>query len=307
MNLPLLLLGVFLGSPSLAGPLRMPEARQDTPAPQDASKEDPAKGPKKLEAWPELEDGALAKREVQRLRKARTEEMGAQAHASLVEFGAGCAPLLMEVLEKEKNEEALERTRAVLDLVTDARHTRLVAEGFDSKGLALRLWSLRRAAAFPDAALLGRAEGALESARERKKGSDAELLEERRVAAMACAASGSMAGLDLLTDLAREEWGEWGSSLRTALEGSRGPKAGEAVSPLLRGDRRAVVAGLRLLAGCGDASVLGAVAPHLDSSDNSIRVEAINACRGIVDGDLPIARLSAFEAIEVAKQWRARL
>ncbi|MDA0948557.1 MAG: hypothetical protein O2799_08540, partial [Planctomycetota bacterium] len=223
MTLPLLLLGLLLGSPSsaAASPPRTLAARQDPPAPQDASKEDPAKGPKKLEAWPELEDGALAKREVQRLRKARTEEMGSQAHASLVELGAGCAPLLMEVLEKEKNEEALDRARAVLDLITDARHTRLVAEGFDSKGLPLRLWSMRRAAAFPDPALLERAEGALESARNRKKGSDGELLEERRVAAMACAASGSMTGLDLLTDLARDEWGDWGASLRAALEGAR--------------------------------------------------------------------------------------
>lgn len=302
---PLLLLGLLPALPS--SPITVPGVCQDPPAPERAGEEDPAKGPKKLAAWPELEDAALAKREVQRLRKARTEEMGSQAHASLVELGAGCAPLLMEVLEKEKNDEALERTRAVLDLITDARHTRLVAAGFGSRGLALRLWSLRRAAAFPDAALLGEAEEALQSARDRKKGAAGELLEERRVAAMACAASGSMAGLDLLTELAREEWGDWGPSLRTALEGSRGPKASEAVSPLLGGDRRAVVAGLRLLAGCGDASALRGVAPHLDSSDNSIRVEAINACRGIVDGDLPIARLSAFEAIEVAKQWRARL
>ena len=67
------------------------------------------------------------------------------------------------------------------------------------------------------------------------------------------------------------------------------------------------VAGLRLLAGCGDASALAAVGRHLDSSDNSIRIEAINACRGIVDGDPPLARLSAFEAIEVAKKWKGRL
>jgi hypothetical protein len=62
-----------------------------------------------------------------------------------------------------------------------------------------------------------------------------------------------------------------------------------------------------MLAGCGDDSILTAVGKHLASTDNSILVEAINACRGIVDGSLPLPRLSAFQAIELAKEWRARL
>jgi len=45
---------------------------------------------------------------------------------------------------------------------------------------------------------------------------------------------------------------------------------------------------------------------ELDSTDNSIRIAAINAMRGIVDGDLPIANLPVFEAIELAKKWKER-
>jgi TPP-dependent pyruvate/acetoin dehydrogenase alpha subunit len=49
------------------------------------------------------------------------------------------------------------------------------------------------------------------------------------------------------------------------------------------------------------------VAPYLDSEDNSIRVAAIDALRGIVDGDGPMEQQSVFRAIEMAKLWKLRL
>jgi hypothetical protein len=60
-----------------------------------------------------------------------------------------------------------------------------------------------------------------------------------------------------------------------------------------------------MLAGCGiKPDALPLVRPNLDSTDNSIRVAAINAMRGIVDGEPPIANLPVFEAIELAKKWK---
>jgi len=64
---------------------------------------------------------------------------------------------------------------------------------------------------------------------------------------------------------------------------------------------------LRMLAGCGDASALPPIRKYLDDDDNQIRVAAINACRGIVDGDPPLEQLPVFEAIETAKKWKDRL
>ena len=75
-----LLLAPTAPSPSLALP---------TPGPAARAAKRGREQRELLEAWPKLEDAALAKREVARLRKARTEEMGAQAHAALVELGAG--------------------------------------------------------------------------------------------------------------------------------------------------------------------------------------------------------------------------
>jgi hypothetical protein len=45
----------------------------------------------------------------------------------------------------------------------------------------------------------------------------------------------------------------------------------------------------------------------LDDDDNQVRVAAINACRGIVDGAPPEEQLPVFEAIESAKKWKERV
>lgn len=299
LNLYLLLALAGLGPLGLSG---SPQEPVEKPAP-----EVPAKKDKHLKQWPKLKSLPEGKTQVTRLRKARTEEMGTQAHAALVHMGAGVAPLLIAGLGKERNLEAQTRMVTVLDLVTDGTHTRLIEPAFGNRTLIVRVWSLRRTALFPDSALQAAAEKALVAARKRKRGTDEEIEDERFAAALASGAAGSLEGFDILGLMASKHWGKEGVSLRTALEGTRGAAASKLCAEGLSGERQAVVQSLRMLAGCGDDSVLGQVAAHLDSTDNSIRVEAINTCRGLVDGDPPLPRLSAFQAIELAKEWRARL
>ena len=56
----------------------------------------------RLAEWPALDkdQAKTVKTDVSRLRKARTEEMADQAHAALVDVGAGCAPSLITALGK---------------------------------------------------------------------------------------------------------------------------------------------------------------------------------------------------------------
>ena len=61
------------------------------------------------------------------------------------------------------------------------------------------------------------------------------------------------------------------------------------------------------LAGCGEKKSAVPVIQHLDSTDNGVRIAAINALRGVIDGAEPLERLSAFDAIEQAKAWKERL
>ncbi len=259
---------------------------------------------KRLEAWPEVDDDAVSF-EIERLRKARTPEMGEQATAALIEIGAGAAPKLLARFGREKDEDATERMLEILDTVTGAPHTRLLAEFFDDKQLRTRTWSLQRVAQYPDAGVKGAAEAAFTAADKRKRDRDDE---EVWSAAVCAASSGSLIGFDVITADSKTNWKEHGEITHVALTALRGPEATKRVAPLLEGDRKQKVAGLRLLAACGDKeTATPLVRPILDTTDNSLLVGAINALRGIVDGDPPLGKLPTFEAIERAKKWKSRL
>ena len=263
---------------------------------------------RRLEAWPELPQDLKksVKTDIERLRKARTEAMGAEARAALTRAGAGVAPQLLAKLGKERDEAAVARIEAVLDAVTGPAHTRLLAAEFGNRSQAVRTWTLLRAASFPDAGTKAEAEKALAKASQVKEPEQADKL-EHLAAALATTAAGSLEGLEHLQKRAEKSWGKYGARMRTALEGVRGPRASELLCGKLDGDRSAQIAALNLLGGCGDKSATARIKPYLSNTDNSLRIAAINALRGIVDGDPPLERLPVFEAIELAKKWQGRV
>jgi len=260
--------------------------------------------PRRLTAWPEPRDAGALALEVRRLRDARTEEMAREAAAALIGMRDAAAPALLAALGKERSAEGRARITAVLDGVTGAPHTRLLAALFADRALAVRVYSLRRAAAFPDAGVRAAAEAALGAAREKgEKGDPEELL----AAALCATTAGSLAGLDVIEARAREDWKAHGVAIRAALESVRGPAAAERAARGLDGERGLALAALHLLAGCGTSESAGRVARFLDESDHALRLAAINALRGIVDGAPPHEKLPVFDAIEEADRWRARL
>lgn len=292
----------------LAAPLAhavAPRALQD-PVEDPEKKEEP----KHLTEWPEA-DKELAKQissDLGRLRKAQTEGMEQGGREGLLAAGDAAGPELLKALAKERDDDARARVAEVLTAVTDWRHTRLFAAEFNNKSEHVRLFALRRAAAFPDKGIRAAAEKAFEQA-QKNAGTKKEIKDELYCASLALASSGSFDSLEALQARALEEWGSSGHAIRAAIEGLRGPEATAIVAKSLKSDdRKAKVAALRMLAGCGDKdSAKTHVAPFLDDTDNSIRVAAINALRGIVDGEPPMDRMSVFEAVELANKWKARL
>jgi hypothetical protein len=281
-------------------------ARLDAaPRSDDTEQESKEKEIKRLEAWPAPRDSKQLKVDVARLRKANTEEMGAQAHIALVAEGAAAAPSLIAALGKEKGEDARERITDVLETITGAPHTRLMAAEFGDKSERVRVWCMRRVAAFPDPGVREAAVAALKRVEKAKQGSEAELY----AAALCCTSAGDMAGLQRLATRAEAEWKDCGVEIRTALESVRGKDATAAFVPLLSAEKRNTkVTGLRLLAGAGDPEVaVPLIKPFLDDTDNTLRVAAINALRGIVDGEKPLDKLPVFEAIELANEWKKRI
>ena len=275
---------------------------------EDPAEVEPAPAIERLEAWPQLDgdcDKAL-KKEVERLRKARSESMGTSAAANLRACGAGVAPALLAALGKERNEEARERVGAVLTAVTGAAHTRLLAAEFDHAAESVRCFALQRVASLPDAGARASAERALAAVEKRgERASPRELY----LAALCATSTGSLAGFERVLAAAEKDWRRRGRELRTALTAARGPEASARALQALEaaGDETgARIAALNVLAACGEIEATASVRPLLDSADYGVRVAAINAMRGIVDGDPPLVDLPAFEAIELAKRWKAR-
>lgn len=296
-------LALFLGLLPLAPPSRA-ALLQDPPSTEE---------PQRLEAWPEEPDGL--DKEVQRLRKAGTEVMAEEARAALLAMGAGAAPELIRALARERDAEARGRVAAVLGELLDARHTRLLAVEFAHDESRVRQLALGLCARHPDPQVREAAEAALErarAAREKASGRGKELPEEEREeaywAALACTSAGSLAGIPELAAVAASGWAEHGGRIRDASRGARGEEAARALQPLLSsGERDQRLAGLRLAAGLATEQDTRLVAPFLDDRDNSLRIAAINALRGMVDGEPPLERISAFQAIELAGQWKERL
>jgi len=286
--------------------LTVPVPAVARPVPSPVPGDDP---PTRLESWPEPADKKALRTDVQRLRKARTPEMEAGAREDLHAVGAAAAPELLRALGKEKDEAARGRLVTTLESVTDAPHTRLLAREFESRSLPVRIFALRRVAAFPDDGLAQQAGDALRTAREtaRKHGEKADP-NELFAAALCAVSTGSLEGLVELRPAAVTRWTNDRDAFLRALAGIRGEPASRHVTAWLQSDDRDVRLGaLRLLAGCCEPGHETALAPALDDPDPVVRTAAINALRAIVDGDPPLERLPVFEAIERAQRWKERL
>lgn len=258
-----------------------------------------------ITAWPKPANKDTLLTDIERLVKVRTPEMGVQARQALVADGASAVPFLLERYGKEKDLDVQRRLRDVLIENTKADQTRMLAKHFDKPAVLERTFALWRAAAFPDKELAPAAEAAF--ARVEKQGAKADP-EERYAVALLCVATGSLKGLETMYQTAADDWGKRGVELRAALNGIRGPEASKIMIEKLKdADRKKKVAVMRVLAGCGDKADGLYLRQYLDDDDNSIRVAAINALRGMVDGDPPVEQLSVFEAIEMAKLWKTKL
>ena len=258
-----------------------------------------------LTEWPKPASKDTLMTDIERLVKARTEEMGTLAHEALLKCGDSAVPFLLDRYGKEKDEGAHDRMHALLVELIKPEHSRLLAKRFASPNLNERTMAMWRAGLNNDPQIRAQAEAAF--AKVEKQGEKADEF-ERYAAALVTTASGSMKGLSVLMDTAGKRWDKYGKEIHLALRGVRGAEATAIVSKgLAEADRKPKVAALRLLSGCGDKSAVPGIKPLLDSDDNSIRVAAINALRGIIDGADPLPELSSFEAIEMAKKWKERL
>lgn len=299
-------------SAGISGPLAALGASAAHVQSSDPADEQQPEPIERLDTWPQVGDKARVDKDILRLRKASTVNMGTQARDALLADGASVAPKLLVVLGKEQDPKALERVTEVLTAVVDARHTRLLAEEFDHRSRKVRNWTLECVSGYPDPGVRSAAEEALavaaKSAEKKDKKDPKGQVRELYLASLCVTSSGSLEGLPRLLERAQEHWIEDGPAMRKVLEIVRGaPATALAVDALGASERRRKLAGLNLLAGCGGPGAVEHVRAFLDETDRGLQLAAINALRGVVDRDPPLEKLPVFEMIEQAKAWKSRL
>jgi hypothetical protein len=277
--------------------------RQDPPKADDPKA--PAKPVERWTAWPKPADKDQLLTDIERVCKAQTADMAKLGSEALIAAGGAGVPFVLERYGRERDEGAQDRLKDVLLATTTAEQTRLLAKEFSNKLLPVRTFALWRASYFPDPELRKDADAAW--ARIAKQATKADP-DERYAAALCAASTGSIVGFEALWDATLNKWDKTRVEVRAALNGARGKEASALAWAKLTdtADRKLKVAVLRMLAGVGDKDSAPRVKGFLDEEDNAIRVAAINALRGILDNELPLEGLSAFEAIEMAKKWKSR-
>ncbi len=266
---------------------------------------DPEEPPLKLQEWPTLRDKTNAKKEVTRLRRSRSEEVQAQSRAALRAEGAAAAPLLLAGLDKEQDGEARARLEDVLREILGHPHTRLLAGYFDHKSSYIRCWTMRQVSRTPDRGLRSDAQARWKKLGEARKKPTSE---ELYATSMLLTSTGDLSALKPILERVRSDWKAVREELTVVGGVLRSQELGSALSAYLVGsDRRTQVATLKLIGVGGSQHSLSVVVPYLDSTDSTLRIAAINACRAIVDGAPPLDKLAVFEAIERAKAWKSRL
>jgi hypothetical protein len=260
---------------------------------------------KRLTEWPKADDLSDLRKDIRRLRAARTPEMVEEAHVALVKAGGAAAPHLIRLLDREKDKQTLRHMRGVLEAITSVAHTRLLSEYFEDRSPIIRIWALSRCATLTDPGLRAAVQSVLKKIKARGKKADP----DERVAATLCLVStGSEKTLEQVIELVGKDWKRWGPTTLLALEAVRGKAATERVSALLsEKERNRQLLGLRLLGGCLEKERAPIVLPFLEGSDNGLRIAAINLLRQTIDGEPPLDRLPVFEAIERANKWKIRL
>lgn len=253
--------------------------------------EDPNAWPKLLPARQEEFYAKLA------LYKRAAADKAPQVGREIAAYGKGVVPLLLGALGKAEPE-ARPRLLTLLDALTDAADAgRLLKEG-GSKTPLVRAYALRRASLFAGPEHAAAFEKALAD----------DDKENRFYASLGTSRGGSLAGLGNLVSEANARWDGQKKEILAAIGGIRGAEATKKLLSLIgpKEDDQALAA-LRLLGGAGDSSALTAIAPFLDSTNNRLKEEAVNALRGIVDRAPPLENLSVFDLIEQAKAWKAKL
>ncbi|MEZ5988583.1 MAG: hypothetical protein R3F30_05580 [Planctomycetota bacterium] len=290
MRIPVLLLCTL---PALAA--RAPAQDGGEPESRPATRpavEEPADWPKLQYAKKEAALGYIAK-----LASAK-QDVADKARDALAAYGPGVCPVLLAAYHERAKPGTLEALRGLLDELATKEWGPVLEREHNDKNVLLTRYIVARLDGFHDAryadyfrkvAALGDEEASL-------------------TASYALAAIGDAAALDFLIERARKDWNGEKARILAALPALKSDEVTDRLCGFLEARTTAEkLVGLRLLNAAGTKKATSKVAGFLNDESNILRVEAVNALRGIVDGKAPYDQLPVFKSIEVVKEWKRRL
>lgn len=263
-----------------------------------AAAQPPKTGPAEKPSWPKLE--ARQQERIEQLLDnlgSKNEELREDAEAELAAMGAGAAPRMIAHLSDQAIN-VNDALRRVLTRVTTIEHAPLLAQQVGNRRLAIRRFVVQRLAELHPPGMGPVFRAALGDR-------DAEVV---FLARLGIAGTGDFEFMAAVFERCSEDWNAWRELVAGALAGARGEKATLwLMQRIAKGTPRDQVTALRLLRTLGQREAAGQIAGYLDSENHNVKKETINALRAIVDGEPPLEELSVFQAIEMAKRWKARL
>jgi hypothetical protein len=269
-------------------------------APLPAQDKPAVPAPAAKPSWPKL-DALKTDRVAQLVAnfKMDNQELHTKSFGELVELGAGAAPILIgRVSDTPGADKVNAWLIRALAQITAIEHAPLLVPDASSKVLARRRWAVGRLVDLGAPGLVDLFKKALADKDE----------EVAFRAAVGLVASGDPAGLDKTLARAKSDWKGCREFLEANLPRGRGIEVSNWLAAKSdAGEFAEKVAALRLFRSCGDRAHARKISSLLDSSDNGVKKEAINALRVVVLGEKPLDDLSVFQVIDMAKEIKAKL
>jgi hypothetical protein len=273
-------------STSAMAPQAKPATPPEKPAGESAARE-------KLSEWPVLKDTdkERVKALVGQFRKP-DEKLHADAKRSLVQFGAGAAPVVMQLVA-DRDESINGHLFGVLDAVLDKPHAGLMAREAKKPRPELRRYLLLRMCRFGDPDLAPVFESTI---------TDKDEL-TAFYAGLGLLALKRDTALPAVLAHCKKHWVEVAALVAEVLPPARSHECGAQVfAAIAKGDVADQMTGLRLLRYLMVKEQGVILRTYLEASDHAVKREAVNAAR-VLHGEPPVDNLSVFQAIEQAKAW----
>ncbi len=284
---------------------QMPASAQDAPK-KSASQVSPQKGGKKQKtkkalkpSWPKLKFSkkSTARDKINLLVSKKPEERR-KARAKILSYGPGVAPVLLAAYHDRQKQALRDAIEPLLDELITKEYGPVLEVSSKWKNVVLTRFMLGKFDSFDDRRYR---DWFLRAAKHKNQ-------EISDGAWYALARLGETASLDFLIAKARKTWNKEKAQILPALPGLKGEAATARLLELLEHKKlEDKLTALRLLHGIGTEKSAGKIATYLNSKDNVLKVEAVNALRGIVDGKKPHDHLSVFDSINVVKKWKQRM